>query len=213
MICHPDSNRFFTDTEKEKIAAAVRSVESQTIGEVVVMVVNSSDRYPDAEITGALLCAGTLSLLLSVLLFDSSLYWFIPITLLLLMPFRLLFTRVAPLKSMFIGAHRRDKAVRERALAAFFEKGLYRTRENTGVLFFLSLFERKVWVLADRGIYQKMDQETLNQFAWMVSQGVRQGRACEALVEAIQGFGVLLSKHFPIKPGDIDELSDKVITG
>ena len=98
-----------------------------------------------------------------------------------------------------------------RAEQAFFEKGLYKTKKNTGVLFFLSLLERKVWVLADKGIYEKMDQETLNRFANEVSRGIKEGRACEALSQAIQEIGVLLSKHFPITSDDTDELSDDVI--
>jgi putative membrane protein len=212
MNDHHKSDRFFTETEKERIEATIKEVESRTIGEVVVMVVDFSDHYADAEIIGGLLGAGSLSLLLTVLFFHSSLFWFVTITLLLLIPFHFLFTRATSLKALLIGRHRRNEAVRERALSAFFEKGLYRTRENTGVLFFLSLLERKVWVLADQGIYQKIGQETLNQFAGAVSQGVKRARACDALVEAIQSLGQLLSKHFPIKPGDVDELSDQVIT-
>ena len=206
------AERFFTETEKEKIAATVADVESRTVGEVVVMVVDSSDHYADAEIMGGLLGASSLSLLLTVLFFHASLFWFIAITLSLLIPFHSLFRKVASLKALLIVNRRRDEAVRERALSAFVEKGLHQTRENTGVLFFLSLLERRVWVLADRGIYQKIGQETLNQFANGVSQGVRQGRAYEALIEAIQAVGRLLSKHFPMKPPNIDELPDKVIT-
>lgn len=206
------SARFFTEMEKEKIAVTVCDVESRTVGEVVVMVVDSSDSYEDADIIGGVLGASSLSLLLTILLFHSSLLWFLPITLLFFIPCRLVFKKVAALKALFLKADRREEAVRERALRAFYEKGLYRTRENTGVLFFLSLLERKVWVLADRGIYAKIGQETLNQFANRVSQGVKQDRACEALIEAIEGVGQLLSKNFPIEPGDIDELPDKVIT-
>jgi putative membrane protein len=116
------------------------------------------------------------------------------------------------LKVRLLGAGRKEHAVRERALRAFFEKGLYKTKENTGVLFFLSLLERKVRVLADKGIYQKIGQETLDRHAKTVSQGVREGRACDALCEAIEGVGQLLAKHFPMKAGDIDELPDEVIT-
>ncbi len=212
MSYHHRSDRFFTETEKEKIEATVKDVESRTIGEIVVMLADSSDHYGDAEITGGILGAGSLSLVLSVILFHSSLFWFVTFTFLLLWPFHLLFTRVPRLKALFIGTHRKNHAVRERALMAFFEKELYKTRENTGVLFFLSLLERKVWILADRGIYQKIGQETLNQFAGMVSQGIKGRRACDALIESIQGIGQLLSTHFPMRPGDINELPDKVIT-
>ena len=74
------------------------------------------------------------------------------------------------------------------------------------------LNERKIWVLADKVIYEKMDQETLNRFANEISRGIREGRACEVLSQAIQGIGVLLSKHFPITPDDIDEFPDDVMT-
>jgi putative membrane protein len=116
------------------------------------------------------------------------------------------------LKAAFIGVKRKELTVRQRALSAFYEKGLYKTRKNTGVLFFLSLLERRVWVLADKGIYEKIDQETLNRFATIVSQGIRDGRACDALCDAIRRSGELLTKYFPVTPGDTNELPDKIMT-
>ena len=76
----------------------------------------------------------------------------------------------------------------------------------------MSLLERKVWVLADKGIYEKIDQETLDRFALTVSQGVKDGRACDALCSAIDAAGKVLSQHFPIEPGDTNELPNAVIT-
>jgi uncharacterized membrane protein len=58
-----------------------------------------------------------------------------------------------------------------------------------------------------------MDQETLNQFARNVSQGIKEGRACEvSLCQAIEGMGRLLAEHFPHRPGDVDQLPDQVLT-
>jgi putative membrane protein len=124
----------------------------------------------------------------------------------------MLFRKVLPLKRSLIGAGRIEAAVRQGAVQAFHEKGLYRTRKNTGVLFFISLLEHKVWVLADKGIYEKIDQETLNRFAQAVSQGIREGRACDALCQAIKDAGEILAKHFPLTPGDTNELPDRVMT-
>ncbi len=78
----------------------------------------------------------------------------------------------------------------QRAVRAFYEKGLYKTRQNTGVLFFLSLLEHKVWVLADKGIYENIDQDTLNSFAQTVSHGIKEGRACDALCDAMKEAGI-----------------------
>ena len=212
MRGHPKSERFFTGEEKERLKATTHEVESKTIGEIVVMVVDHSDHYIEAEVLGSILLGSLLSLILTVLFFDCSLWFYIPLSFIFFFPCWFLFIKVDVLKKAFIGIRRKEEAVSLRAERAFFERGLYRTKKNTGVLFFLSLLERKVWVLADKGIYEKMDQETLNRFAKEVSRGIREGRACDALSQAIQEIGVLLSQHFPITPDDTDELPDEVMT-
>jgi putative membrane protein len=212
MRAHPKSEKFFTAEEKERLKTATHEVESRTIGEIVVMVVDHSDHYIEAEVLGSVLLSSLLSLILTVLFFDSSLWFYIPLSFIFFFPCWFLFIKVELLKKAFIGVRRKEEAVRLRAERAFFERGLYRTKNNTGVLFFVSLLERKVWVLADKGIYKKMDQETLNRFANEVSRGIREGRACDALSQAIQETGVYLAKHFPITPDDTNELPDDVMT-
>jgi len=206
------ADNFFTKKEKDRIKDTTHDAESRTIGEIAVMVVDSSDHYIEAEIIGGMLSASLLSLLVTVLYFHLSIWSYIPLSFLFFFPFSFIFKKVPILKIAFIGKKRMADAVRLRAVRAFYEKGLYKTRQNTGVLFFLSLLERKVWVLADKGIYEKIDQETMNKFAVIVSQGIKDGRACDALCEAIKGSGNLLARHFPITPGDIDELPDDVMT-
>jgi putative membrane protein len=209
---HLKAERFFTAEEKERLKATTHKVESRTIGEIVVMVVDYSDHYIEAEVLGSILLGSLLSLILTVLFFNSSLWSYIPLSFIFFFPCWVFFIRVEALKKIFIGIRRKEEAVRLRAERAFFEKGLYRTKKNTGVLFFLSLLERKVWVLADTGIYEKMNQEVLNRFANEVSKGIKEGRACDALSQAIQEIGGLLSQHFPITPDDTDELPNDVIT-
>ena len=67
--------------------------------------------------------------------------------------------------------------------------------------------------MADKGICKKIDQDTLNRFAQTVSHGIKEGRACDALCDAMKEAGELLACHFPITAGDTDELPDQVITG
>jgi len=212
MRGHPKSERFFIAEEKERLKAATHEVESRTIGEIVVMVVDHSDHYIEAEVLGSVLLGSLLSLILAVLFFHSSIWSYIPLSFIFFFPCWFLFIKVEALKRLFIGIRRKEEAVRLRAERAFFERGLYTTKKNTGVLFFISLLERKVWVLADKGIYEKMDQETLNRFANDVSRGIKEGRAFEALSQTIQAIGVLLSQYFPITPDDTDELSNDVMT-
>ena len=212
MRAHPKSERFFTAEEKGRLKTATHEAESRTIGEIVVMVVDHSDHYIEAEVLGSVLLGSLLSLILTILFFDSSLWFYIPLSFIFFFPCWFLFIKVEVLKKTFIGVRRKDEAVRLRAERAFFERGLYRTRKNTGVLFFLSLLERKVWVLADKGIYKKMNQETLNRLANEVSRGIKEGRACDALSNAIREIGVHLAKHFPITSDNANELPDDVMT-
>lgn len=211
MKYHSKADRFFTEEEKERIKKKTIDVESRTIGEIAVMVVDHSSQYHEAEIVGGVFIGSLVSIILSALYFHSSMWFFVPVAFLLFFPSRLLFKKMPVLKRVFVGKKRKERAVRERALKAFYEKGLYKTKENTGVLFFLSLLERKVWVLADKGIHGKIHQPTLNKFANMVSKGIREGRASDALIEAINEMGELLAKHYPAKAGDTDELPDEVI--
>lgn len=205
------ADKFFTDEEKKKIEDAVQSVECCTAGELAVMVVNSSDDYREASVLGSVLLGSGISLLLSEIFLDASLHYFIIMCFLLFPLLRLLFHFLPERKTAFVGRNRLEEAVRERAIRAFYEKGLYRTKANTGVLFFISLLEHKVWVLADKGIYEKIDQQTLNAFAQAVSQGIREGRTCDALCQAIEESGRILALHFPLAPGDTNELSNQVI--
>lgn len=206
------AEHFFSSEEKDKVEAAIKAAETQTSGEIAVIIVNESDPYPEAAMLGGFLGGGLSALVLTDLFFHDSLWIFIPILFCLFYPFHRLTSKTPGLKAFFLSMRRKEVRVKTRALQAFYEKGLYKTRHQTGVLFFLSLLERKVWVLADQGIHQKMDQKSLNRFAEMVTQGIREGKAGESLNQAIGEIGRVLAEHFPHIPEDIDELPNTIMT-
>jgi putative membrane protein len=206
------ADHFFTDEENDRVEACIKKMEAGTSGEIAVIIVDESDPYPEAAILGGLLGGILSALIMTDLLFHDSLWIFIPLSFCFFFPFRLLTAGVPNLKSFFLSVKRKNERVKTRALQAFYHKGLYKTKHQTGVLFFLSLLERKVWVLADQGVHQKMEQETLNRFARMVTKGIQEGQAGQALCQAIEGIGLLLAEHFPRFPDDTDELPDRVMT-
>lgn len=212
MKHHVRAGRLFSKAELERIRAATQEAERQTTGEIAVVVVNESSHYRETEILGGVFLGGLVSLILTDLFFHSSVWFYIPLVFILFFPSSMLFKQLPAAKMAFIGTKRKNRAVQERALKAFYEKGLYRTKGSTGVLFFLSLLERKVWVLADKGIHERIKQERLNGFARSISNGIRDNRACDALCAAIAETGALLAEHFPVGLGEnIDELTDEVI--
>jgi putative membrane protein len=211
MKYHTKADSFFTEEEKEQIKVATIGVEARTIGEIATVVIDQSSEYKESEFIGGVFIGGFVSLIITVIFFHASIWAFIPFAFLLFFPARLLFQSVPVLKTALIARRRKEKAVKERALRTFYERGLYQTKKHTGVLFFLSLLERKVWVLADKGIHGKVQQQTLNKFARMVSKGIQESRTADALCEAITGMGELLWEHYPITDADTDELPNTVI--
>jgi putative membrane protein len=209
---HHKAHTFFTDEEKEQIRLTVEAAEKLTSGEIATMVVDHSDRYHEAEVLGGILVAGLLALIISVAAQHVTIWTYIPIVCVLFLPARFLFVRFPRLKHPFVNKLRMSHAVRERAVRAFYEKGLYKTRDENGILIFISILERKVWILGDKGVDKKIPHANWQSHAYEISNGVREGRACEALCAVIAQCGQVLADHFPKKKDDTNELPDDIIS-
>ncbi|HEY6006965.1 MAG TPA: TPM domain-containing protein [Geobacteraceae bacterium] len=205
------AKNLFTPEEEARIRMAVTAAEANTSGEIATMVVERSDSYREAESLGAVLCAAFVAFLIAVVSHHVTIWSYIPLVFILFLPARWLIIRVAALQRPFIARRRLAEAVRERAVRAFYEKGLYRTRHETGILIFISLFERKVWILGDRGINAKIPAESWQHLARTLSNGLREGKACEALCTVIARCGEELGRHFPREADDINELPDELL--
>jgi putative membrane protein len=203
---------FFSNDEKELIRRAVAEAEKKSSGEIATMVVHESDSYREAEQLGALLLAALVAFVIALVIHHVTIWTYIPIVLLLFLPFFWLFRRFPRLKMPFISRRRLTQAVHERAMAAFYQKGLYRTRDETGILIFISLLERKVWILGDRGINERIQPGHWRKLAEEIAAGIRDGKGAEALQRVIVACGDELARHFPRRPDDLNELPDELIT-
>ena len=201
---------FFTEEERQRIEAAVRAVELRTSGEIVPLVVDAAYDYPRAEIQGGGLLALALAANLAWWLFDGSLWALLAAFLLGYWPCRLLLRACPPLLRLLIHPAEIDAEVEERAKTAFLDHGLHRTREGSGILILICLFEHRVQVLADRGIHQAVPPETWQEVANMVTAGIKSGHTAEALCAAVAYCGDLLAEKFPPRTGDTDELPNLI---
>ena len=205
-------NKFLSDSDKQKIIAAVRTAEEKTSGEIVPMIVSTSYEYPMADALGATAFALPSAIVLTYLLGQwlwlgaQNMWLFLGIFAVLFILFHCMVNRMPNLKRCFISRREMDEEVQEAAVVQFFEEGLYRTRDETGVLIFISVFERKVWVLADRGINAKVSQDSWDGMVRMIVQGIREGRPADAICHAVARAGEILHAHFPVPPDDTDEL-------
>jgi putative membrane protein len=72
--------------------------------------------------------------------------------------------------------------------------------------------ERRVVVLADRGINEKVQEGTWDEVIGILTNGLKSGNACDGFCKAIERCGEILAGHFPRSGDDRDELPNKLVT-
>lgn len=201
----------------EAIRTAVAEAEQRTSGEIVPYLVEESDGYPSALWKGTALGAFAGALIAEGIYFLGN-FWGGLIPLWIALPAAaggalgfLLSAYVPAVKRWMAGDGLLDLRTRQRAEMAFLEEEVFRTRQRTGILLFLSLFEHRVIVIGDSGINQQVQQSQWDGIVKTVAAGIRAGRAGEALVEGIRQCGELLERYgVAIQPDDSDELSNEL---
>jgi putative membrane protein len=207
------AKEMFTPEERERIEAAVRQVEQRTSGELVPLVVDESYDYPRTEIVGAGFFSLATATTLSWGFFAESLWHFLWLFAAGYLIFRLLIRNLPWLRRRLIHPAEIKAEVEEKAAVSFFELGLCHTRDRTGVLILISLFERRVHVLADRGINDAVPDNYWDGIVQTITSGIKRGETCAALCAAIETCGQLLEERFPAKADDTDELPNLIVEG
>jgi putative membrane protein len=207
-----DVERIFDEKARARVAEAVRRAEQFSRGQLVPVVVEKSDPYPETRARGALALAALATALWLGLSGEGG-----PVELVLVqLGAGLLGALVAawdPVERLLAGRRSMDEAVRARALRAFHEQGLHRTAEGTGVLLFASLFESEAVVLGDHGIHAKVGDDGWGKAVAALVRELRRGDPAAGFVDAIALCGARLAEHFPrdgASPPPPNELEDAI---
>ena len=107
-------------------------------------------------------------------------------------------------------AFKKKLPIRNLAEKEFVRLNMHNTRDKTGILLYLLLSDRQFYILADEGINEKVPENTWDKIRDDIQHKFRSGNFTDGLVNGIDQVGNILSRHFPIKPDDTNELSDKV---
>jgi len=205
----------FTQKDLERIKAAVRTAEDKISGEIVPVFVEKSGQYPIATYRGFLALA-TLSFL-CIIVFDRyipSLAIYDPLLIFLLATLMGLIGALAanyidPLKRLLMNQSHLDQATRKRAENAFLEEEVFATRHRTGIMIFVSFFEREVIIMADRGISKVVEQKEWDKMVRGITENIRMGKVGDGIEAAILRSGeILLEKGFLKTVDDVNELRD-----
>jgi putative membrane protein len=94
------------------------------------------------------------------------------------------------------------KRAHKKAMEQFLAQGLHLTHERTGVMIFCALEEHFVDIIADEGIYTKVDKAVWNETVSVLIKHIKSGDITSGFVAAIEKSSHVLSVHFP--PGSIN---------
>jgi uncharacterized membrane protein len=102
----------------------------------------------------------------------------------------------------------RDQPARERALDIFSSLRIWDTAHNNGVLIYLLLADRKVEIVADRGIDAKVGADGWKKICSEMEADFRAGKFERGAIKGIEAVSRQLAAHFPGRRGGPNELPD-----
>ena len=105
----------------------------------------------------------------------------------------------------------RRTTLRKLAEKEFTRLGINKTREGTGVLIFLLLSERQFYILADENINKLTGEKIWAEIKDIMQEKFVRGEFCKGILFGIDEIGKILSQHFPIRPDDRNEISNRVV--
>lgn len=98
----------------------------------------------------------------------------------------------------------------ERAQEVFFELKMEATNDRNGVLFYVSVTDKKFAIIGDKGINDLVVPDFWNATKEIVLNHFKQGAFKQGLVEGILSAGKQLKAYFPYQSDDENELSNEI---
>ncbi|HTF22236.1 MAG TPA: TPM domain-containing protein [Chryseolinea sp.] len=209
----------FSAPDLQRIKDAVAKAEGNISGEIVPVMVERSGRYVSAHYMSAIL--GASFAFVAMIVFDryvfsnaSNALFYDPVFIFFVVTAAGFIGGVIPrfsdpLKRLLTGKTHLGVAAQQRAENAFLEEQVFNTRQRTGIMIFISFFEHKVIVMADKGISSVVDKSRWDEIVADLIGHIRQEKVVEGLEKAIARCGsILLEKGFKKSEDDTNELRD-----
>jgi putative membrane protein len=207
-----------TEHERTIVTDRVAAVEARTGTQVVTAVIGKSDSYPEAPWKAFALGAGAAALACALWQVasgawaaDASPLIHVPVILGSGVILALSCVLCPPFARLFIDGHRRDMKVMQFAQALFFRHRLDRTRGRFGILVLISLFERKVVILADTGFDGRIDPADWSGPTRRIALLMRHAKTAVALRAGLDALEAILLASGFCRSETANELPDAVL--
>jgi uncharacterized membrane protein len=98
----------------------------------------------------------------------------------------------------------------KRAEKVFTKLKMHETKERNGVLIYIAVLSKKIAVVGDEGIHQKLSNEFWQKIVDDLIKKFKASNKAKALSECIHDCGEQLGKFFPRKSDDTNELTNTI---
>jgi uncharacterized membrane protein len=105
----------------------------------------------------------------------------------------------------------RGQDARSRAVELFGQLRVWDTEHNSGVLIYLLLADKRVEIVADRGIHNKVGDAGWEAICGEMQRAFAAGRFEQGVRSGVAAISDLLAAHFPRGEGDANELPDEPV--
>ena len=105
----------------------------------------------------------------------------------------------------------RGVTARERAVELFSRLRIWDTAHNSGVLIYVQCVDRRIEIVADRGVAARVAQQEWDAICRRIEDAFRAGRHEEGALQGIREITALLATHFPASGLNTDELPDRPV--
>jgi len=218
------ASQYFTDEEKKEITDAVLKAESLTSAEIVPVAATCSGRYdraediigvffgiiamivvwsiapnPDAEIAGSW-GDSPVALFLALSVIGGFIIGAV------------IGSRIGWLRKLFTPRSELSVSVKDRAALTFFDQRIHHTSSESGLLFYVSFFERQAVVMGDEKVEKELGSEAIESLCSKFTQSLSNDvRPAEAMIAVINEAGELLSEVLPQSDTEQNELAEALV--
>lgn len=113
--------------------------------------------------------------------------------------------------ALSLAALKAGKTARQRAIEVFSQLRVWDTENNNGVLVYLQLADRKVEIIADRGVNRLAGSATWESICHGMESHFRAGRFEEGALAGIHAIAACLAAHYPALGKKLNELPDRPV--
>lgn len=211
-----EMERILSDHDRGRLDPLIAEAEKRTKTQIVLAVIKRSDTY--AELPWKAFALGASITGLSVFILDLPFYdWSSRIMALIAVAatlaggaaFALLAVVVPGFAKSFLSAHRAETEVRQYAESLFLARELFATGRRTGILLLVSLFERQVVLLPDRGLSNRLTGNAMRDIIATMTSFLKRKEVNRAFEAGLERLTQVLETSAP-GTGE-NELSDEII--